>query len=63
MRDKKLVLNFLVYADRVANGALQSDLLQEISDLGFTQVEIRREYFKDIKKRFLLSNQRQNDWI
>ena len=32
MRDKKLVLNFLVYADRVANGALQSDLLQEISD-------------------------------
>ena len=50
MRDNKLVLNFLVYADRVANGALQSDLLQEISDLGFTQVEIRREYFKDIKK-------------
>lgn len=50
MKDNKLVLNFLVYADRVANGALQSDLLQEISDLGFTQVEIRREYFKDIKK-------------
>lgn len=50
MRDKKLVLNFLVYADRVVNGALQSDLLQEISDLGFTQVEIRREYFKDIQK-------------
>ena len=46
--DNKLVLNFLVYADRVANGATQSELLQEISDLGFTQVEIRREYFKNI---------------
>lgn len=46
--NNKLVLNFLVYADRVTNGATQSELLQEISDLGFTQVEIRREYFKNI---------------
>lgn len=49
MKDSRIVLNFLVFADRVANGALQNDLLQEISDLGFNQVEIRREYFKDIE--------------
>lgn len=48
MKDEKLVLNFLVYADRVANGELQGELLQEIADLGFNQVEVRREYFKDL---------------
>lgn len=50
MTGNKLVLNFLVFAERIANGALQGDLLQEISDLGFDKVEIRREYFKDLKK-------------
>lgn len=50
MMNNKLVLNFLVFADRVANGALQSELLQEIADLGFSQVEIRREYFKDLEE-------------
>lgn len=48
MMNGRLVLNFLVYADRVANGELQGELLQEIADLGFTQVEIRREYFQNI---------------
>ncbi|MFQ7236645.1 MAG: sugar phosphate isomerase, partial [Enterococcus hulanensis] len=50
MTNERLVLNFLVFADRVANGELQADLLQEIADLGFTQVEIRREYFKNIEE-------------
>ncbi|MGM0167001.1 hypothetical protein IGI39_001981 [Enterococcus sp. AZ135] len=48
--DEILVLNFLVFADRVANGELQADLLQEIADLGFNQVELRREYFRDINE-------------
>lgn len=46
----RMVLNFLVFADKVAKGELQSDLLQEAADLGFKQVEVRREYFKDIDK-------------
>lgn len=46
----KLVLNFLVFADRVANGELQSELLPDIVDLGFSQVEIRREYFRNIQE-------------
>lgn len=50
MTNERLVLNFLVFADRVANGELQADLLQEIADLGFTQVEIRREYFQNIEE-------------
>lgn len=45
---RELVLNFLVFADKVANGGRQKELLQEASDLGFQQVEIRREYFQNI---------------
>ncbi|MGG5368781.1 sugar phosphate isomerase/epimerase family protein [Enterococcus sp. AZ196] len=48
MMDNRLVLNFLVFADRVAEGELQADLLQEAADLGFSKVEIRREYFQKI---------------
>lgn len=50
MKKEKLVLNFLVFADKVKDGALQADLLQKAADLGFTQVEIRREYFRDINE-------------
>ncbi|MBV7390830.1 MULTISPECIES: sugar phosphate isomerase/epimerase family protein [Enterococcus] len=46
MRD--LVLNFLVYADKVANGTKQSELIKEAVDLGFNKVEVRREYFNDL---------------
>ncbi|MGH1829861.1 TIM barrel protein [Enterococcus gilvus] len=49
MSDNKLVLNFLVFSDKVESGVLQSDLLQESADLGFQQVEVRREYFKDLE--------------
>ena len=48
MMSNRLVLNFLVFADRVAEGELQADLLQEAADLGFSKVEIRREYFQKI---------------
>lgn len=50
MKKEKLVLNFLVFADKVKDGALQANLLQKAADLGFTQVEIRREYFRDINE-------------
>lgn len=50
MKDNRLVLNFLVFAEKVENGALQSELLPEIAELGFQSVEIRREYFKDLEK-------------
>lgn len=47
MKNEQVVLNFLVYADCVKKGALQSELLEEIASLGFKSVEIRREYFKN----------------
>ncbi|GCF95013.1 hypothetical protein NRIC_29040 [Enterococcus florum] len=47
---KQLVLNFLVFAEKVEQGILQADLLKEASELGFSKVEIRREYFQDIAK-------------
>lgn len=50
MKDNRLVLNFLVFAEKIENGALQSELLPEIAALGFQAVEIRREYFKDLTK-------------
>ncbi|PEZ84319.1 sugar phosphate isomerase [Bacillus cereus] len=50
MRDERLVLNFLVFTNEIENGVLQEDLLRQSVDLGFTNVEIRREYFKDLTK-------------
>ncbi len=50
MNSEKIVLNFLVFADQLASGKSQADLLPKISELGFTQVELRREYFNDIEK-------------
>lgn len=62
MKKEKLVLNFLVFADKVKDGALQADLLQKAADLGFTQVEIRREYFRDINEEKMLLNQKRSAW-
>ncbi len=50
MKKEQVVLNLLVFASEVEKGALQSDLLIKAKELGFDQVEIRREYFKDLAK-------------
>lgn len=50
MKKEQVVLNLLVFASKVEKGALQSDLLIKAKELGFDQVEIRREYFKDLAK-------------
>lgn len=50
MKDNQLVLNLLVFAEKVEKGALQAELIQEAAHLGFANVEIRREYFKDLEK-------------
>lgn len=49
MDKNNIVLNLLVFANKSANGVLQSELLQEASALGFKKVELRREYFQNIK--------------
>ena len=54
MMNTQIVLNFLVFADKIANGSLQNELLADSKALGFQAVEIRREYFKDIKKEIPL---------
>lgn len=48
MTDKRLVLNMLVFAEKVQNGAVQSDLIEESVALGFRKIEVRREYFKNL---------------
>ncbi len=48
MIDKRLVLNMLVFAEKVQNGAVQSDLIEESVALGFRKIEVRREYFKNL---------------
>ncbi|QQP70697.1 TIM barrel protein [Carnobacterium sp. CS13] len=48
MIDKGLVLNMLVFAGKVQNGAVQSDLIEESVALGFRKIEVRREYFKNL---------------
>lgn len=44
---KNVVLNMLVYANKVADGTDQSVLLKEAADLGFQKVEVRREYIQN----------------
>lgn len=53
MKSTQLVLNLLVFADEVAAGAKQSELIQKAADLGFSKVEIRREYFKALETELL----------
>uniref|UniRef100_UPI00403F477C sugar phosphate isomerase/epimerase family protein n=1 Tax=Candidatus Enterococcus willemsii TaxID=1857215 RepID=UPI00403F477C len=61
MKKDNIVLNLLVFAEKIENGALQADLLQEASDLGFEKVEIRREYFKNLSQEKHVIQQRAND--
>lgn len=44
MDNKRIVLNTLVFADRVEKGETQSKLMEDVWQLGFKNVEIRREY-------------------
>ncbi|SFH55194.1 Sugar phosphate isomerase/epimerase [Pisciglobus halotolerans] len=48
MKNKQLVLNLLVFAEKVQKGAVQSELIEEAVALGFRKIEVRREYFKDL---------------
>lgn len=50
MLKNNLVLNFLVFAEKVEKGVAQSDLITEASRLGFEKVELRREYFRNLEK-------------
>lgn len=50
MLKKNLVLNFLVFEEKVKKGVDQSDLIVEASRLGFEKVELRREYFRNLEK-------------
>lgn len=48
MNKENIVLNLLVFAEKVENGASQAEMLQKSAELGFKKIEIRREYFKNI---------------
>lgn len=50
MKREQIVLNLLVFAKEVEAGALQAKLLLKAKELGFNKVELRREYFKNIKE-------------
>lgn len=49
MKKEQLVFNFLIFAEKIENGATQAELFDEIAVLGFQNIEIRREYFKDLE--------------
>ncbi|WP_125566518.1 sugar phosphate isomerase/epimerase family protein [Companilactobacillus insicii] len=49
-----LILNTLIFAKDVENGADQVSLLDRVSNLGATGVEVRREYFQNLENE--LSN-------
>lgn len=49
MDKNQLVLNMLVFAEKVENHELQSTLIEEAVKLGFEKVEVRREYIKDFQ--------------
>ncbi|MGX7327910.1 sugar phosphate isomerase/epimerase family protein [Enterococcus bulliens] len=44
-----IFLNLLVFDSEFKNGATQLELVEQASDLGFEHIEIRREYFRDLK--------------
>ncbi|MDN6572061.1 MAG: sugar phosphate isomerase/epimerase [Staphylococcus equorum] len=45
-----IVLNLLVFAKKVEQGATQQELIIEASKLGFDKIEVRREYFKNLEQ-------------
>lgn len=57
----EVVLNLLVLDDLVKKGSKQSNLLRIASDLGFSFVEIRREYFQDIDNEIVDISSIAND--
>lgn len=43
----KLVLNTIVFKEKLDRGILQEELLQDVKDLGINYMEVRREFVKD----------------
>ncbi|APX71802.1 TIM barrel protein [Companilactobacillus allii] len=56
-----LILNTLIFAKDVENGTSQVSLLECASKLGAYGVEVRREYFKDIKNELSDVARRANE--
>lgn len=49
MNKSNIIINTLVYEQANSDGIEQIDFLDDIQDQGINTVEVRREYFKDIK--------------
>lgn len=47
-----IFLNLLVFDSDFQSGSSQVDLVRKAIDLGFTHIEIRREYFRDVDTEF-----------
>lgn len=45
---EKLVLNTIVFKEKLEQGVLQEQLLKEVKALGVNHMEVRREFLKDI---------------
>ncbi|RIP34997.1 sugar phosphate isomerase/epimerase [Staphylococcus gallinarum] len=48
MKNTDLVFNTLIAQEMIKSGLTQLDLFDYIVDLGFSNIEVRREYFKNI---------------
>ncbi|MEG0853720.1 MAG: sugar phosphate isomerase/epimerase [Angelakisella sp.] len=47
MDKSRLVVNTLVYLDRLKSGTVQSELVKELGEMGISGVEVRREFLAD----------------
>lgn len=50
---KSIVLNLLVFNQQFVEGKTQKELVEKGIELGFNQIEVRREYFRELKSELL----------
>ncbi|QIL51186.1 hypothetical protein G7084_07720 [Weissella coleopterorum] len=64
MAKTKIIINTLVYEQAHSNGMQQIDFVDDVKAQGIDMIEVRREYFTDIKKEIpsLTNKIRQNNF-
>lgn len=62
MDKEKLVVNTLVFLNDLTRGTPQSIIIDEVNKLGIRNVEVRREFIKDINKEILDIKEKANKY-
>lgn len=53
MKKEDLVINTLVYLEQLEEGTLQEVFLEQLNNIGISNIEIRREFIQDFTKELL----------